>query len=150
MHAWPFLTYMYSGTSQLRPPVGLPPSGLNSEVVLILKLDQTLQLKKYWMCISCGIHAWPLVALLQCVQSQVHGLSVLFSVQHVSVITSRQRKYKILPNHGSLKRESAWKCGLYSSLYLTCCLRQYKSIKTMGSTNWCAQPANWQLCPIMA
>ena len=39
----PFLeNIIYSGTSQIRPPVGLAESGLNSEVVLILKygLDQ--------------------------------------------------------------------------------------------------------------
>ena len=31
------VTEIYSGTSQLRPPAALAPSGLNSEVVLFLK-----------------------------------------------------------------------------------------------------------------
>ena len=31
--------YMYSGTSLLRPPMGLAKAGLNCEVVLILKSD---------------------------------------------------------------------------------------------------------------
>ena len=32
-------TCIYSGTSQLRPPMGLVKAGLNCEVVLILKLN---------------------------------------------------------------------------------------------------------------